>query len=56
MGAWGIYIQHYTSRAPHRGLGLLPPEPPQLKSPAGGDVERRDRLGGLLHEYYRVAA
>ena len=51
-----IYIQHYTSERPHRGLGLQPPEPPQLKSPPGGDVERRDRLGGLLHEYYRAAA
>ena len=51
-----IYIQHYTSERPHRGLGLQPPEPPQLKPPPGGDVERRDRLGGLLHEYYRAAA
>jgi putative transposase len=51
-----IYTRHYTSERPHRGLGLQPPEPPRLKSPPGGDVERRDRLGGLLHEYYRAAA
>ena len=51
-----IYTQHYTSERPHRGLGLQPPEPLRLKSPPGGDVERRDRLGRLLHEYYRAAA
>jgi len=24
--------------------------------PTAGKVERRDRLGGLIHEYYRAAA
>jgi hypothetical protein len=51
-----IYIQHYNRERPHRGLALEPPEAPQLKSPRGGVVQRRDRLGGLLHEYYRAAA
>jgi transposase InsO family protein len=51
-----IYIQHYNRERPHRGLALEPPEAPQLKSPRGGAVQRRDRLGGLLHEYYRAAA
>jgi putative transposase len=51
-----IYIQHYNRERPHRGLALEPPEAPQLKSPVGGAVQRRDRLGGLLHEYYRAAA
>jgi hypothetical protein len=50
-----IYLQPSTSERPHRGLALQPPEPPELKSP-GGDVQRRDRLGGLIHEYYRAAA
>src|SRR6266542_3683875 len=41
---------------PHRGLALQPPEPLQVKQPPGGDVRRHDRLGGLVHEYYRAAA
>jgi putative transposase len=50
------YIQHYNTERPHRGLALRPPEAPQLSSPTGGAIQRRDRLGGLLHEYYRAAA
>jgi len=52
-----IYVQHYNRERPHRGLALQPPEPPKL-NPLGDDgvVQRRDRLGGLLHEYYRAAA
>jgi putative transposase len=52
----GIYIQHYNRERPHRGLALQPPEPLQVKQPPSGDVRRHDRLGGLLHEYYRAAA
>jgi putative transposase len=51
-----IDVQHYNRERPHRGLALQVPEAPQLESPPGGDVQRRDRLGGLLHEYYRAAA
>jgi putative transposase len=51
-----IYIQHYNRERPHRGLALQPPQPPQVRQPPGGDVRRRDRLGGLVHEYYRAAA
>jgi putative transposase len=40
-----IYVQHYNRERPHRGLA----------SP-GGDVHRRDRLGGPIHEYYRATA
>ena len=50
------YIQHYNRERPHRGLALQPPEPLQIKQQPGGDVRRRDRLGGLIHEYYRAAA
>jgi hypothetical protein len=28
----------------------------ETKLSPGGDVHRRDRLGGLVHEYYRTAA
>lgn len=51
-----IYIQHYNRERPHRGLALQPPFAPRLKLRPGGDVQRRDRLGGLVHEYYRAAA
>jgi putative transposase len=50
------YIQHYNAHRPHRSLHQRPPTgatPP----PSGGAVRplRRDRLGGLLHEYVQVA-
>ena len=51
-----IYIQHYNRERPHRGLALQPPEPAQITEPRARAVARRDRLGGLLHEYYRAAA
>jgi putative transposase len=51
-----IYIHHYNRERPHRGLALRPPEPARITEPPGRDVARRDRLGGLVHEYYRAAA
>ena len=51
------YADHYNGHRPHRALGqaspLGPAEPPAI-SPSGG-VVRRDRLGGLIHEYAQVA-
>jgi putative transposase len=48
---------HYNSHRPHRALGQASPlgsaEPPVIL-PAGS-VVRRDRLGGLIHEYAQVA-
>jgi transposase InsO family protein len=54
-----VFARHYNSHRPHRSLDLNPPDPlarqlPVLYSPTAV-VERRDRLGGLIHEY-RVAA
>jgi hypothetical protein len=54
-----IYIRHYNRQRPHRTLQLQAPEQGELKKtprPEGGSVRRRDRLGGLLHEYYEAAA
>jgi len=51
-----IYIQHYSRERTHRGLALQPPDPVQVKQPPDRDVVRRDRLGGVVHEYYRAAA
>jgi transposase InsO family protein len=50
-----IYIEHYNRHRPPRGLGLVPPQPePFLRLVASEQprhVRRRDRLGGLIHEY-----
>jgi transposase InsO family protein len=52
------YINHYNDHRPHRALEQRPPS----RSPATAtqsqrlpQITRRDRLGGLLHEY-RAAA
>ena len=51
------YADHYNGHRPHRALGQAPPlgpaEPPVVL--AAGRVVRRDRLGGLIHEYAQVA-
>jgi putative transposase len=53
-----VFVEHYNSERPHRALGRCPPvpaEPPPSPRP-GAPVRRRDRLGGLVHEYYLAAA
>jgi transposase InsO family protein len=50
------YVDHFNSHRPHRSLHQHPPAchtPPQA-NPAN-HVLRRDRLGGLVHEYVQVA-
>ncbi len=49
------FIQHYHQERPHRSLGLQPPCPSPLPASSTGSIVRRDRLGGLLHEYSRAA-
>ncbi len=54
-----VYVQHYNAHRPHRALRLEPPDAPANPTIIGEQqrrVRRRDRLGGLLHEYYRQAA
>jgi putative transposase len=53
-----VFVEHYNRKPPHRALGRCPPAPlhPTLPPPPGAAVKRRDRLGGLVHEYYRAAA
>ena len=50
------YVQHFNNHRPHRSLHQRPPagDVPPL-SGAGIRVLRRDRLGGLVHEYLQVA-
>jgi transposase InsO family protein len=51
------YIDHYNTQRPHRALKLQPPDPDEPAPPAtSSEIHRRDRLGGILHEYYRAAA
>lgn len=50
------FMMHYNANRPHRGLELAVPEPSTAEASTGGAVSRRDRLGGLIHEYYREAA
>ena len=53
------YVEHYNQHRPHRALGLESPDPPARLTILGEDdrstVQRRDLLGGLLHEYRQAA-
>src|SRR5205807_9306276 len=53
-----IFFEHYNSEHPHRALGRCPPTPtqPTRPPPPDGAIKRKDRRGGLVHEYYRAAA
>ena len=48
-----VYVDHYNQARPHRGLGLVMPTDRSRRAQLDivPDVRRRDRLGGLLHEY-----
>jgi putative transposase len=55
------YVRHYNDQRPHRSLALRPPNSIATRAAPGAvtvaaSVRRRDRLGGLVHEYYQVAA
>ena len=51
------YADHYNTCRPHRAPGQRPPGGRSHVAPAGDNtrVRRRDRLGGLIHEYSQVA-
>jgi transposase InsO family protein len=52
-----VYIDHYNRERPHRALDLRPPDRTEgVERSGAGEIRRRDRLGGLIHEYYRAAA
>ena len=50
------YVEHYQRERNHQGLDnqFLQRPPPAVRADA--DVQRRERLGGLLSFYYREAA
>jgi len=51
------YVDHYNTHRPHRTLSQQPPDGRAHLAPPGDNmrVRRRDRLGGLIHEYSQVA-
>jgi transposase len=51
------YQHHFNDHRPHRALGQAAPLRPLHQSTTSmtNTVRRRDRLGGLLHEYQQVA-
>lgn len=54
-----VYVDHYNRERPHRSLQLKAPmaaESAPGRRGSLGDIQRRDRLGGLIHEYYEAAA
>ena len=53
-----VYVDHYNTERSHRALGRQPPMAPQPPPPPPpqATIQRRDRLGGLLHEYHLAAA
>jgi putative transposase len=54
-----VYVDHYNYHRPHRALSLRPPTPERhlhaVSSHSPDRIHRRDRLGGLIHEYARAA-
>jgi putative transposase len=48
------YLAHYDEERPHRGLSLAVPAgdgAPEVRGTTNAPIERRDVLGGLIHEY-----
>jgi transposase InsO family protein len=54
-----VYIDHYNRHRPQRALDLKPPTPGRplrlISTQPPGRIHRRDRLGGLIHEYAAAA-
>jgi hypothetical protein len=53
------YVDHFNRHRPHRSLGQRAPQdwdhPPKITVAKLTRIRRRDRLGGLIHEYEMVA-
>ncbi len=50
------YITYYNQARPHQGIDQQCPVPLVPSTARDGPIERRDILGGVLHDYYRRAA
>lgn len=47
---------YYNEKRPHQGIEQRTPMMPVSSSPSEGPVRPRDVLGGIIHDYYRLAA
>jgi putative transposase len=53
-----VFVTHYNEHRPHRALSLASPKPRRASVASGAGalrVHRRDRLGGVIHEYVLAA-
>jgi putative transposase len=52
-----VFVDHYNAHRPHRSLDLIPPAAigRERRVATSRDLKRRDRLGGLIHEYSYAA-
>jgi len=50
------FLVHYRAERNHQGLDNRPIDPGEEVGRIGGDVECRQRLGGILRYYHRKAA
>jgi hypothetical protein len=49
------YVAHDNTARPHQALGLRAPLARGQPAAPAGEIVRRDRLDGLIHEYERLA-
>jgi hypothetical protein len=53
-----VFVDHYNAHRPHRSLDVVPPAAVGSERPvclSSRELKRRDRLGGLIHEYSYAA-
>ncbi len=50
------YVDYYNGARPHQGIDQRCPIPFVPSAARDSPIERRDILGGVLHDYYRRAA
>ncbi len=50
------YVDYYNHARPHQGIDQQCPVSGVRSTARDGPIERRDILGGVLHDYYRRAA
>ncbi len=50
------YVSYYNHARPHQGIDQLCPVPLIPSVAKDGPIQRRDILGGVVHDYYRRAA
>jgi len=54
--AMAEYLSHFHAERNHQGLGNRLIEPGEEAGRTAGEVACRERLGGILRYYYRLAA